>query len=1212
MAHSPGDRLGAAESMVLTTSSQTACGVRHPATLVHRKAIRLVKQAYRIGNINVRSLFDTDRPVKAQRDAKLYSLTMQLNERNIGICGLQETRLKGTGTLMVDGDPSTTGSGSTASRWQLLYSGRQDQRQHGVCLLLNPEWQQALKGDWKGINERLLYARFQLQSGLCLSAVVAYSPTEKSPNNLKQEFYLQLYSVLQGIPARDIVFVLGDFNAQVGPVQDSYRHIMGPYSLQPPEANDNGCSLLDLAAAHKLVLANTIFPHRHAHLYTHTGTEGQQRVIDYILCSKKFRSSIKDCRVYGGFNGDSDHRLLVCTVQLRLSTDVQQQQGPRRSLTTADMQFAVDKLQQADIRLQFGISISNRFAALAVGAAADAAADTSAPCNAEAEWQTFVKATQAVAAETLGPKQRQQQHKSEVTASTFSRIKEKNAAYRTWQQRLQQKVTLQRQLADAQHNMAEQWEGSRQQRAFLQKLQAATAAADLSRRKYRDLVHTVNRCVRRDQHRHLARLADDATACWQAGKLADFHKLVSKIFKPQQPAAGAQGINSKDGRVTYRSVQEQLRRFSEYFAEVFSSEDINAEQQQHMEQLIADMQKTLCGSCAQPDGSNISSSEGGSSSSEGGSSSSSNSSANSSSSCSSGGTAATAACPPSVKEVEAAVAALRNGAAAGADNIIAPLLKASPVMVSWLHRVLVAVWSSGRAPVDWKRALIVPLFKGKGSARDAANYRPISLLSIPGKVYALILLHRVSNQVEGQLLECQCAFRKGRGLNDAVFTLRSLMHKCHRYKEPLYLAFVDLRKAYDSIPRGALWRVLTAYGVDPQVVDLLADLHTGTQAAVKLAGSTGDWFGIDRGVRQGCVIAPLLFNTFFDCVVRLAVSRMPDGCGVQLAYHADGEVLPRFKSAGQSTMLTIATLLYADDLVFMSCDRSELEVMLQTFDIVCGEMGMCVNAAKTELMAIGHDGELPDSVQLSGGNARYVSAFKYLGGVVDTTATWDKEIHLRITKARGRFAEMQRLWCMRKLKVSLKMKCYSAYVLPILMFGSESWALTKKQAKQLEVVHSDCLRQILGVRRCDHHKLTDIRARCGTVSLAEMLKAGRLRWLGHVLRMGEERLPKQALLSQLYGVGSARRGRPRASWEHCVTKDLESLGLPTTMLDLTGACAIRGAWRSMLYKITHPGSEVLPFRRSHAALQRHTSHLRWRAEWLARCGMHTGPRALSD
>ena len=109
---------------------------------------------------------------------------------------------------------------------------------------------------------------------------------------------------------------------------------------------------------------------------------------------------------------------------------------------------------------------------------------------------------------------------------------------------------------------------------------------------------------------------------------------------------------------------------------------------------------------------------------------------------------------------------------------------------------------------------IVPLFKGKGSARDTVNFRPISLLSIPGKVYALILLHRVSDQVDSQLLESQCAW-SNRGLSDATYTLRSIMYKCHRYKQSLYLAFVDLRKAYDSIPRDALWRVLSAYGVEP-------------------------------------------------------------------------------------------------------------------------------------------------------------------------------------------------------------------------------------------------------------------------------------------------------------------------------------------------------------------------------------------------------------
>jgi hypothetical protein len=94
--------------------------------------------------------------------------------------------------------------------------------------------------------------------------------------------------------------------------------------------------------------------------------------------------------------------------------------------------------------------------------------------------------------------------------------------------------------------------------------------------------------------------------------------------------------------------------------------------------------------------------------------------------------------------------------------------------------------------------------------------------------------------------------------------------------------------------------------------------------------------------------------------------------------------------------------------------------------------------------------------------------------------------------------------------------------------------------------------------------------------------------------------------------GSARRGRPRASWEQCVAKALASLGLHTAMHDLAVACAICGAWRSMLYKITHPSNEGFLLRRSHAAHQRHTSYMRWRAEWLAGRGMHTGPRALSD
>lgn len=217
--------------------------------------------------------------------------------------------------------------------------------------------------------------------------------------------------------------------------------------------------------------------------------------------------------------------------------------------------------------------------------------------------------------------------------------------------------------------------------------------------------------------------------------------------------------------------------------------------------------------------------------------------------------------------------------------------------------------------------------------------------------------------------------------------------------------------------------------MDAKIIELLADLHTGTQAAVKLAGVHGEWFNISRGVRQGCVIAPLLFNTFFDCVVRLALAEMPDGCGVRLAFRAEGEVLPKHeKGGGPRSLLTIATLIYADDLVLMSNDRAELEQMLKVFDSVCNAMGMCVNAAKTELMAMCPAGDALGSIQLSGGEASHATKFKYLGGVVDPSGTCDAEVTARISKAKSRFAQMQRVWGFDKLNLSLKMQCFSAYV----------------------------------------------------------------------------------------------------------------------------------------------------------------------------------------
>jgi len=108
------------------------------------------------------------------------------------------------------------------------------------------------------------------------------------------------------------------------------------------------------------------------------------------------------------------------------------------------------------------------------------------------------------------------------------------------------------------------------------------------------------------------------------------------------------------------------------------------------------------------------------------------------------------------------------------------------------------VWKAGQVPVAWKRALVLPLYKGKGSQQATDNYRGISLFNIPSKVYAMLLMHRVNQVVGANLHEAQCGFRSGLGTVDAMFVLRQLSNAVHRSKgTQLHLAFIDLTKAYD-------------------------------------------------------------------------------------------------------------------------------------------------------------------------------------------------------------------------------------------------------------------------------------------------------------------------------------------------------------------------------------------------------------------------------
>jgi hypothetical protein len=120
----------------------------------------------------------------------------------------------------------------------------------------------------------------------------------------------------------------------------------------------------------------------------------------------------------------------------------------------------------------------------------------------------------------------------------------------------------------------------------------------------------------------------------------------------------------------------------------------------------------------------------------------------------------------------------------------------------------------------------------------------------------------------------------------------------------------------------------------------------------------------------------------------------------------------------------------------------------------------------------------------------------------------------------------------------------------------------------LERVHTSCVRSILGVRLSDWHRNAHIRESCGIATLSGYITANRLRWLGHVGRMDKGRLPHTALFSSLYNEMKRKVGRPRLTWEKCVSADLKGLGKDEGSWE--ASCRIRCAWKKRLWDLTHP------------------------------------------
>ena len=173
------------------------------------------------------------------------------------------------------------------------------------------------------------------------------------------------------------------------------------------------------------------------------------------------------------------------------------------------------------------------------------------------------------------------------------------------------------------------------------------------------------------------------------------------------------------------------------------------------------------------------------------------------------------AAAPTDAEVLKAIQQLSNGKAPGSDSIPAEIFKAGgPTLTQKLTDLFQNMWQEETVPQELKDALIVHLYKRKGDRRSCDCHRGISLLAIAGKILGRVLLNRLIQHLEnGQYLpESQCGFRASRSTSDMVFAAHQMQEKCQEQYQDLYMTFVDLTKAFDTVNRGGLWLIMAKFG----------------------------------------------------------------------------------------------------------------------------------------------------------------------------------------------------------------------------------------------------------------------------------------------------------------------------------------------------------------------------------------------------------------
>jgi len=474
----------------------------------------------------------------------------------------------------------------------------------------------------------------------------------------------------------------------------------------------------------------------------------------------------------------------------------------------------------------------------------------------------------------------------------------------------------------------------------------------------------------------------------------------------------------------------------------------------------------------------------------------------------------------SKQEIRKALKNLKTGKAAGADNIPPEVLKeGGPALIDRLHKLLNLVWTSGELPADWKKGLLVKLPKS-GDLSQCKRWRGITLLSIPSKVLTRIMLDRMKDALDSKLRDEQAGFRRERSCTDQIATLRIIVEQTLEWQSTLYVSFIDFEVAFDSIDRRSMWNILQHYGVPERLIQIIQELYNGYTCQVIHDGKLSDSFPVTTGVRQGCLLSPLLFLVVLDWVTRTA-----------------------YASAGKGIQWTLMSKLedldFADDLALLSHRLQHMQEKMDSLKEASQRVGLKISQEKTKLLRVNTVQE--EDITIGEQAVEEVDKFVYLGSVISKTGGTDEDIQARIRKAQQAFAILRPVWRSTAISNNTKLRLFNSNVKSVLLYGSETWRVIQSSSKRVQTFVNKCLRQILHLKWFDKVPNETLWTRAKQQPLEIQIRRRKWRWVGHTLRKDPSNITRQAL--DWNPQGKRKQGRPRQTWRRSLTQELKTSNL---------------------------------------------------------------------